>query len=163
MITNEKELIREAKTRQIIELESLFNEFYMVKDNYCISISGLDENKTVILSMFEKETHELLFDLQIDYVEDMYRFITSFINHIYNDYINQLEKCISGWSAFSKRKTRSLRLWSERNDTNKISEINKEMIAMYTQIEEAKKQKDFYKQFVHIFYTIRNYSINRVA
>ncbi|WP_294153416.1 hypothetical protein [uncultured Clostridium sp.] len=126
-------------------------------------MSGIDKNEMVTLSMFEKETNELLFDLQVCYVEDVYKLITAFISQIYEEYLSQLEKYIDGWNAFSKRKAKSLTLWAERNNKNKVAEINREIIARYTQMEETKKQRDFYKNFVYIFYTFRDEAVNLVA
>lgn len=151
------------KTKIIIELEKLFNNFERIQDKYSIDISGIDNTGTVVLSVFEKEYGELMFDLQVDYIEDTYRLITAFINKIYENYINCLEKNINGWNAFIKRKTKSLRLWSARNDKNKVIEITDEMIERYTQMEESKKQSDFYKQFVYMFYNVRKRSMSTVA
>lgn len=151
------------KTKIIIELENLFNNFERIQDNYTIDISEIGNEGTIVLSVFEKEYGELMFDLEVDYVEDIYRLITAFINRIYENYLNYLERSINGWNAFIKRKTKSLRLWSGRNDRNKVLEINNQMINRYTQMEESKKQIDFYKQFVYMFYSIRNYSIYTIA
>jgi 23S rRNA maturation-related 3'-5' exoribonuclease YhaM len=151
------------KTKMILELEKLFNNFERIQYNYTIDISGVDSDGTIVLSVFEKEYGELMFDLQVDYIDEKYELITAFINGIYEDYINYLAKSVNGWNAFIKRKTKSLRLWSERNDRNKVIEINNEMIDRYTQMEEAKKQSDFYKQFVYMFYNIRKRSISIVA
>lgn len=151
------------KTKMIIELEKLFNNFERIQDNYIIDISGVDREGTIVLSVFEKECGELMFDLQVDYIDDMYGLITVFINRIYEDYLNYVEKNVNGWNAFIKRKTKSLRLWSGRNDRNKVIEINNEMIDRYTQMEEAKKQSDFYKQFVYMFYNIRKRLVSIVA
>lgn len=151
------------KTKLVIELENLFNNFERIQDDYIIDISAIGNEGTVVLSVFEKEYGELLFDLEVDYVEDVYKLITAFINRIYEDYLNYLERIVNGWNAFIKRKTKSLRLWSGRNDTNKVIEINNEMIDRYTQMEEAKKQSDFYKQFVYMFYSIRKCSISTIA
>lgn len=127
------------KTYNIIKFENIFNEFYMVKGNYYITMSGIDENEMVTLSMFEKDTNKLLFDLQVYYDEDAYKLITAFISQIYEDYLIQLEKYINGWNAFSKRKAKSLTLWLERNNKDKVTEINREIIDRYTQMEETKK------------------------
>ncbi|WP_294406057.1 hypothetical protein [uncultured Clostridium sp.] len=151
------------KTKLIVELENLFNNFKRIQDDYIIDISAIGDEGTVVLSVFEKEYGELLFDLEVDYVEDMYKLITAFINRIYEDYLNYLERIVNGWNAFIKRKTKSLRLWSGRNHTNKVIEINNEIIARYTQMEETKKQRDFYKNFVYIFYTFRDEAVNLVA
>lgn len=151
------------KTKLIVELENLFNNFERIQDDYIIDISAIGNEGTVVLSVFEKEYGELLFDLEVDYVEDVYKLITAFINRIYEEYLNYLEKNVNGWNAFIKRKIKSLRLWSGRNDRNKVIEINNEMIERYTQMEESKKQSDFYKQFVYMFYSIRKRSISTVA
>lgn len=141
----------------IKELEKLFNDCDIVQDKYIVDISCVRKEQIVTLSVFEKETEELLFDLQVQvyYVEDMYELVTYFINQIYKDYLNQLEENIKGWDAFIKRKVKSLRLWSERNDENKIVEINADIVDRYTQMENAKKERKFYIQFVRIFYAVR--------
>lgn len=144
------------KTKVIRELQKKFNECDIVKDEYIVEISGINKDEMITLSIFERETEELLFDLQVYYEENIYDLVILFINQIYEDYINQLEKITRSWSAFSKQKARSLRLWSERKDENKIIEINKEIIDRYTQMENAKKQLEFYKKFVCMFYAIKN-------
>ena len=144
------------KTKVVKELEKKFNEYDMVKDEYIVDISGIDLDGKIILSIIEGETEEILFDLQVYYEENIYNLVVFFINQIYEDYINQLDKLIRGWNAFSKQKARSLRLWAERNAEDKILEINKEIIDRYTQIENAKKQIEFYKKFVCMFYAIKS-------
>lgn len=151
------------KTRVIKELEGLLNDIKLLEDGYYIDISGIDEDKKIILSIFEEDTEEIILDLKVTYIEDKYELITSFIRQIYCEYINPLKKEIRKWTSFSRRKVESLSKWSKRDRMDKIMKINEEMIDRYKEIEYAKGQMYFYQYFIRRFCQAREQMISLIV
>lgn len=153
------------KNEKIKELQKLLNdndvEFF--EEEYYFDISGVDDYGNVILSIFDSETNELILDLEVEYTEDMYLLMTSFIRQLYCDYISPLHKYTRGWMSFTKRKIESLSKWSMRNREDKMLKIDEELITRYKKLEEAKHQISFYKCFVSIFCRVRESFIVEVA
>ncbi|WP_027635910.1 hypothetical protein [Clostridium butyricum] len=151
------------KTKMIKELEKLLNDVEFFEEEYYFDISGIDDCGNIILSILDAETNELILDLQVQYIEDMDTLMTLFIRQLYCDYINPLRKETKGWITFTKRKIESLSKWSMRNREDKMLKINEELIERYKKLERAKYQIDFYKDFVNIFYRVRETFLTEVA
>lgn len=119
-----KELIKNLETI-VVEI----NEWDKCGDYvHCFNL----EDDSIFYTVVDNENdpiHE--FELDVDLLEEDYscnNIIWQFIQLLYTEEINYRKKFINGTKSFNSRKIKSLGLWYERNNLEKVDIITKELI-----------------------------------
>lgn len=107
-------------------------------------------------NMGEDDNFEEVFRLEIPNVGDFEQLFKELISEMYYQYINGANSLVKNWKTYSARKVKSLALWSQRNNTEKIASINKDMIERYIAVENAKNTVKYFKMFISMFYNIKS-------
>lgn len=90
------------------------------------------EDDSIFYTVVDNENDPIYdFELDIDLLEEDYscsNIIWQFIQLLYTEEINHRKKFINGTKSFNSRKIKSLGLWYERNNLEKVDSITKELI-----------------------------------
>ncbi|WP_053957148.1 hypothetical protein [Inediibacterium massiliense] len=100
-----------------------------------------------------KEILEFCTENKADDVEELCKQLISFI---YDEEINWRNKIVRGFKTFCNRKIVQLDKYMRTENTEKVEEINRDMIKQYKIVQEQKSEVQFYKMFVSALYYVRN-------
>lgn len=146
------------KKKELLELQKKFEEYFSECEDeiYLFKFTSNKESITLMCNMDEEDDYEEVFRLEMPNVGNFEQLFKELISAMYEKYINEANSFVKNWKNYSARKVRSLLLWTNRNNTEKIAEINKDLIERYIAIENAKCTVRHFKIFISMFYNIKN-------
>ncbi|WP_160678727.1 hypothetical protein [Clostridium sp. C8-1-8] len=139
------------------ELEERMNRYYgfdFLQEEYSFKVKDQGEEVSVIC--YDGDTKELVWDLNIPIVDDMDQLLKNMISQFYEDYINHYNRIIRSWSGYSARKVKSINTWLIRNNMDRVNKIQLELVEQYKRFAEAKDVVAHNKQFIKMFYHIKD-------
>ncbi len=89
--------------------------------------------------------------------------IDQLVGSIYVEEINYRNSLVRNWKSFSARKVKSLGIWLEKGNTEKVASIQNELIERLQLTEKYKNQVEFYKRFVRSLYHAKKELIETAA
>lgn len=138
------------------QLQDYLNKYYSWMDNcYCVQL--LQTKDEIIMNVKEDGTEEILNTYTIDTVDDMEQLIKSIICKVYEQDINHRNRIVNGWKSFSKRKVGSMSRWMQKGNTEKVTEINKELIEKYNEVENLKYEVRDLKTLITALYRAKEH------
>lgn len=149
---------------ELKEFEKILNQdFCMEQDGYMFKIlnnKAKDEANEVIdvITMQVFSDDELLYTYSTTEVfGTLEENIKSLIGAIYAEDINYRKRTISNYKgAFLSRKIKSLSNAMAKGNTDKVNEINMEIVEKYKQAEKCKNELTEFKSFVSLLYRTKD-------
>lgn len=119
----------------------------------CIGLTFIDTDNNNNTYFFRTKTNNLTLE----------EVITQLINCMYEEEINYRNRVIRNWKSFSARKVKSLGIWLEKGNAEKVDTIQQELVERLQLVEKYKNQVDFYKRFVKSLYSCKRELIDKEA
>ncbi|MCB2300634.1 hypothetical protein LGL55_10480 [Clostridium tagluense] len=138
------------------EIENVINAHEEWEEEYWTYKLALKKNE-IHVNIFDDEWLEETFTIEI--VEDnidVENICKNVINHIYETEINSRQNYVNKTKAFNSRKIKSMSLWLSRNNIEKISKINMELVERYNTTIKMNNTLSTYKSYVSNLYNVMN-------
>lgn len=94
---------------------------------------------------------------------DLEQMILEFIGSVYVEDINNRKSIVNNWNAFTSRKVKSLSYWMEKNRTEKVNQLNIDLVEQYKIVEKYKCEIAEYKRFICALYAAKKDILAKVA
>ena len=141
----------------IKELEKLITERlnYTDDEEYKVCLKKVSTGYKLTLQETSYDAVDIKLNIECDKNTSRTELMYLFIKELYREEINWRTKEIHRTKSFLYRKAKQLATWVARNNTNKIENINKEIVERYKETEKLKQEVAYYKQFISVFYGIK--------
>ena len=137
----------------INDIEKRLNERF-ADENERFNFSVTEADDVIKLKCFDNEKEET-FTVQAGNSENIDEILIGLIANLYDIYINPYNKIVKSWKRFATTKVKSMAKWMQKNDENKVTVINVELVNKCRLVEQSKDKVNYYKQFVSALYDIR--------
>ncbi|MCD3217858.1 hypothetical protein G8S55_11580 [Clostridium botulinum C] len=142
-------------------LEGILNDERFNEDKiYKLSKLNTKDGSTLLKMTIKESTEEYTYITKPD-DENIESIILKLVGAIYTADINCRNSYIKGFQAFSKRKIKSLTLWLDKGNEQKVNGINKELVERYKLTEKFRDEVYFYKSFVGDLYQAKDIMLNK--
>jgi molybdopterin converting factor small subunit len=145
----------------IKNLETRLNEYWSVREEmYIFTVERIEDRENasrVVVKCFsdDEESKELVWLIGVNENNDSAALIDDLIKEFYDKYINTRNRSIKGFSGYCNRKLNSLNKAINKGDTDKVTQINLDLLEQYKVMKQNKSEVSFYKMFIKIFYSIK--------
>jgi hypothetical protein len=139
------------------ELETRMNRYYgfdFLQETYTFEVKN--QGGEILVICKDGDTKEIVLDLCVPMVDNMDELLKNLISAFYEDYINHYNHVIRSWSGYSARKVKSINTWLIRENIDKVNKIQSELVEQYKRYDEAKRVVVHNKQFIKMFYHIKD-------
>ena len=137
----------------INDIEKRLNDRF-ADENERFNFSVKEADGIIRLKCFDNENEET-FTVQAGNSENIDEILVGLIANLYDIHINPHNKIVKSWKRFSTTKVKSLMKWMQKNNENRITVINVELVNKCKLVEDSKRKVNYYKQFVSALYDIR--------
>lgn len=128
-------------------------EFYIEETDRDFVLQVVDRTEEEDKDDGKYEVYEFVTENKSDDIQDI---IKQLVSSIYEEEVNPRQKIVRGFKSFSKRKIKSLSVHMGKCNTDKIQEINKEMVNQYKLVERLQHEVNYFKMFVNALYSIKD-------
>lgn len=140
--------------KKLQELQEYLNKYFSWMDN-CYSVQVGQTTDKVILNLLEnllEGENETVNTYVVDMSNDMEQVIKGLISKVYEQDINWRNKIINSWKFFTKRKIGSMSKWMQKGNAERVTEINKELVQKYNEVEGLKYEVRDLKTLIAALY-----------